>query len=227
MRQSRGLAVVVTVVAAMLLGGAPSSQAQQVIRFDTDPFAGSTALTDPGRQVVGGELVTTFDPATDVFVFDAAAFGAYGITSLSFLNGTAAAIPASGVNTIVLQTAPVPFTAGLAANAIAAQVTAPGAGFFVYFNSSLGMARLVFSTDLSVETADLKVLAQLTNISGESGRDALATFTAANFALEATTVPEPSSVLLLASGLLVMGAGWRMRRRRGPGTTTRADGRLD
>ncbi len=37
------------------------------ITFSTPPFAGSTALTTPGRQVVGGELFTAFDIGADVF----------------------------------------------------------------------------------------------------------------------------------------------------------------
>lgn len=78
---------------AALLGSASLPQSQQTVRFDTDPFAGSLATTTPGRQIVGGELFTTFNPATDVFVFDAAVFGAYGMSGLSFLNGTAGAIP--------------------------------------------------------------------------------------------------------------------------------------
>ena len=34
-----------------------------------------------------------------------------------------------------------------------------GPGFFIYFNSGLDLPRLVYSTDLSDNTADLKVLA--------------------------------------------------------------------
>lgn len=210
MQEHRRLALALVV----LLGTASASHAQQVIRFDTDPFAGSTVLTTPGRQVVGGELFTTFDPATDVFVFDPVAFGHYGIGSLSFFNGTAAALPASGVNTVVLQEFPTPFSAGLAANLIAGQVTTPGAGFFLYFNSGLDMARLVFSTDLDDETADLKVLARLTNLTGDGGKAAMATFSAANFQIATTPVPEPSSMVMLATGLLAMGVRWGVRRNR-------------
>ena len=35
--------------------------------FNTDPFAGSTALTTPGRQVVGGEEFIPFSIGSDVF----------------------------------------------------------------------------------------------------------------------------------------------------------------
>ena len=198
----------------VMLANAAVSHAQQTILFNTDPFAGSTALATPGRQIVGGELFTTFNPATDVFAFDAGAFGAYGIGGISFVNGIISAVPATGVNTIVLRTfEPTPFAAGNAANLIAGQITTSGAGFFLYFNSGLDVPRLVFSPNLDDNTADLRVLARLTNLSGQSGRDAFPSFTAANFELASTTVPEPSSVLMVAAGLLVFAVRWRVRQR--------------
>lgn len=210
MQRCRRLAVMLVA----LLGSASVSRAQQTVLFNTDPFAGSTALTTPGRQIVGGEPFTTFDPAADVFAFDANVFGAYGVGGISFANGVISAIPTTGANTIVLQTfGPTPFGAGSAANLIAGQVTTPGAGFFVYFNSGLDLARLVFSTDLSDENADLKVLARLTNLSGQGGRDAFPSFTAANFELAFTAVPEPSGMLMVAAGLLAVGVRGRARRR--------------
>jgi hypothetical protein len=51
----------------------------------------------------------------------------------------------------------------------------------------------VFSSDLSDKNADLKILARMLSFAGH--RDALSRFTAANF----TTVPEPSSLALVAS----------------------------
>ena len=209
MRNARRRALVL----ACLLSHASVAYAQQTITFATDPFVGSTALTTNGRQLVGNELFTTFNPATDVFAFDAAAFGAYGITSLSFASGAIGSLPTTGVNTIVVTPSPIPFAAGTAATAITAQLTASGAGFFVYFNSGLDLPRLVFSTDLNDDQADLRVLARLTNLTGQPGRDALATFSARNFALVSTTVPEPSTVLLLAAGLAATGA-WRTAGRR-------------
>jgi hypothetical protein len=190
--------------AALLGFSAPAAAVP--FTFNTDPFEGSTAPTEPGRQVVGGEPFITFDIASDVFVFNPAVFG-IGDT-INFANDLVENLPTSGLNVIVLQTAPIPFNAGLAANAIAEQITSPGPGFFIYFNSGLDLPRLVFSTDLSDNTADLKVLARMVNLTGQPGRDALPTFTAANFEVQA--IPEPTSVLLLATGL---GAAWRARRR--------------
>ena len=196
-------------LAASLLCASPATAASFV--FDTDPFAGSTALVTPGRQIVGGEPFITFDIANDVFVFDESVFGIGG--TINFANDLVGNLPTSGLNVIVLQTAPSPFNAGLAANAIAAQITAAGPGFFIYFNSGLDLPRLVYSVDLNDETADLKVMARLTNLSGQPGRDALATFSASNFAIQ--SVPEPSSVLLMAPAIAwVYSRARRIRRSR-------------
>ena len=192
-------------VFAALLGFSTPAAAVPFI-FNTDPFEGSTALTTPGRQVVGGEPLITFDIASDVFVFDPAVFG-IGDT-IHFANDLVENLPTSGLNVIVLQTAPIPFNAGLAANAIADQITSSAPGFFVYFNSGLDVPRLVYSTDLSDPTADLKVLARMVNLT----RPDLPTFSAANFDVQAAPipVPEPTSVLLLATGI---GAGCARARR--------------
>jgi len=174
-----------------------------VITFDTDPFAGSTALTTPGRQIVGGEPSINFSIGTDTFAF---APGVFGVDApLSVVVDVAANVPAGGADVIVLLDFPVPFNAGLAANAIAAQVSTPGAGFFIYFNSALDLPRLVFSADLSDPTADLKIMARLINLDGQQGRDQMASFSAANFAL--LLLPEPSGLALLLPGL------WALRRR--------------
>lgn len=185
-----------------------------VVLFDTDPFAGSTALTTPGRQVVGGEPSISFSIAGDQFAFDPAFFN-FG-SSLNFASGLIGDLPSSGANVLVLLSfdndndAATPFGAGTAANLIADRVTSSGAGFFVYFNSALDLARLVYSTDLSDNTADLKIMARMTNLSGQGGRDAMATFTAGNFAV-VNAVPEASS---LALAVLPLGLLFALRRRR-------------
>ncbi len=184
-------------------------------RFDTDPFAGSTAPTTPGRQIVGGETFIDFSIPTDVFSLESTVFGVGN--SVSFVNDVVSALPMGGVNTIVLQTFDddgdplTPFAAGTAANLIAGQIMTPGPGFFIYFNQGLDLPRLVFSTDLSDNTADLKILFRMTNLTGQAGRDAMPTFTEANFLI--TTVPEPSNLLIMMA-VAVFGACFCILRRK-------------
>jgi len=189
-----------------------------VFRFDTDPFEGSDALTTPGRQVVGNEAFINFDIASDFFSLESTVFGAG--SQVLFANDVAGNLPTSGVNVVVLQSfdndgdTTTPFLAGTAANLIADQMAMPGPGFFIYFNQNLDLPRLVFSTDLDDNTADLKILYRLSNLTGQAGRDAMSTFTEANF--EFTTVPEPSGgLMMLATGALLAGRhAWRRRRAR-------------
>ena len=200
-----------SIIAAAALCVVTSSNASAAsINFFTDPFEGSTALTTPGRQIVGNELfVPIFNIATDEFVFDPASFG---VSALSFANDTIGNIPATGVNTIVLRTFDndnnlgTPFGAGNAADLIAAQLVASGAGFFIYFNQNLDLPRLVFSTNLNDNTSDLKVLARLQNLTGLSGQMQMANFEADNFRLQA--VPEPGTLLLMGTA-----GAWFARRR--------------
>ena len=188
MRHS-GLALV---AAATLVG---STAEAAILTFNTDPFAGTTALTMPGRQIVppaGMEPFITFDPANDVFVFNPTVFGISD--PLAFASGPDESLPTSGAEVIVLQEfAPPNVNAGLAANLIAARVTSPGPGVFVYFNTGLGVPRLVYSTNLDDETADLAVLARLTNLNQQS----MSAFDVDNF-----DVPEPAALALFGLTLL-------------------------
>jgi hypothetical protein len=201
-----------TFCCAVLLLTLSATVSATTFRFAKDPFAGTTALQDPGRDIVGGEDFITFDPLVDVFSLESFFFGVQA--PVLFVNDVSDNLPATNVNTIVLQNDDVPFAAGIAATRIAEKVTTPGAGFFIYFNSGLDLPRLVFSTDLSDNTADLKILFRMTNLGGQAGRDQLPLFTANNF--EITAVPEPSGVLMTTTiGLLAAGGfAWRRKRQR-------------
>ena len=183
--------VLTLITAAMLVGGTAEAA---TFSFNTDPFAGTTALTTPGRQIVppaGSELFISFNPATDEFKFDSLIFGIN--EPLVFASGAAASLPTSGAEVIVLQEFGPPMAAGIAANLIAARVTSPGPGVFIYFNTGLGVPRLVYSTNLDDETADLAVLARLTNLNATS----MTQFSADNF-----DVPEPATLALFGLTLL-------------------------
>ena len=177
-------------VAAVLLVSAVAHAADVV--FNDLPDAWATALATPGRQIVGGEPSITFDIANDVFVFDPTVFGVSGII---FANDLAANLPASAT-VVVVQDAGL--NAAAAANAIAAEITVSTPGFFVYFNAGLDLPRLVYSADLSDDTADLLVLARLTNLELTD----LPTFTAGNFSLEAA-VPTLSEWMLVPMAALL------------------------
>lgn len=205
--------LVCSLVTLAALTAGPAADAA-TFRFDTDPFAGAD-VSEPGRQVVGGEASIDFDIANDLFSLDPFVFGLDG-TEVLFANGLVGDLPTTNLNVVVLQSfdndddPATPFGAGNAASLIAAQLTTPGPGFFIYFNSGLDLPRLVFSTDLSDNTADLRILFRMTNLVGESGRDAIPSFSADNFELRA--VPEPVTLALVGLGMVV-GLS-RARRRR-------------
>ena len=180
----------VALVLGVLLSAAPARAA--IITIDQLPAGFAGALATPGRQIIQGEPSITFDIATDVFELNAKEFG---VTQVIFANSLTSTLPDSPFTVVVVQNG-APLAAGVAASAIAGQLSTPGPGFFVYFNSGLNLPRLVFSADLSDPTADLAVLARMTNLAGEFAQ--MPTFTAANFAIAA---PEPATFLLLGGAL--------------------------
>ncbi len=212
--RTRALARRATLAASFLALAWAGCANAATIRFDTDPFAGTTALTTPGRQIVANELfIPTFDLTRDRIELDPAVFGTH--TPLNIFNGLAQDIPADA-DLIVLRTLDAdPATpgnqlaAGTAANLIAANVHDAHPGFFIYFNSTLDLPRLVFSTDLSSNTADLKVLARFTDETGDTGRANLD-----RFGPQIAGVPEPASWALMIMGCGLAGAALRRTRAR-------------
>lgn len=201
------------IVAAALALASPAGAA--TITFDDDPFAESTALTTPGRQVVGGEPSLVFDPTADQILIAPAVFGV--VPPILSFNGLAADLT-SGFNLVVLRdldaVAVTPgnqMAAGLAANLIADAVTVDGAGFFFYFNSGLDLVRLVYSTNFNDNTADLKVLGRFTNLSGPSGAAAMS-----QIGPQVTAVPEPAVWAMMLAGFGMAGAALRRRRQAAP-----------
>ena len=85
-----------------LIGSTASASTFTFSCSDTDPFAGTTVLTTPGRQIVGGADFIAFSPATDIFALDATVFGVGN--SVLFVNDFAGNVPASGLTFIVLET---------------------------------------------------------------------------------------------------------------------------
>lgn len=193
-----------TLTLAVLL--VPGLALAETVTFDTDPFAGSNAKNEAGRQVVSlnERSLPIFSPFVDTFAFDVNVPDYAAVGALSFINSNAAGLPKTGVNTIVLldtdndNDPTTAFNAGAAANLIAASlddVVTPG--FFVYWNSSLLVNRLVYSTDLSVNTADLSILARIQSPTGQAAINELQYFNSSNF----QTVPEPATMVALGAAI--------------------------
>jgi len=204
--------------------GASMPAAAVDFTLNQSPFAGTTALTTPGRQVVGNELfISGFNTSTDRLVFDTRVFDF--TAPLSFSNSFGADLPAGGAEVIVLRDIDadgnlqngILNNAGLSANLIASRVDTPGAGFFLYYNSTLDLNRLVYSTDLSSPLAELKIIARFTDVTGAAAQNGLANFSSTNFA---GAVPEPASWAMLITGFGSVGT--LMRRRRAVGVVRTA-----
>ncbi|NJR58115.1 MAG: calcium-binding protein [Cyanobacteria bacterium CRU_2_1] len=120
------------------------------------------------------DVITDFDIANDQFTFNSRDLG---LQNLSFVKGASGAITGNA-NVIVL-------TDGFANAAAAAKAIADnnditsGAGVYVYFNTTLGFTRTVFSRNLG-DGGDISVLANTTSLNSAANPDS---FTANNFSL--------------------------------------------
>lgn len=160
----------------MMAGGEGSDQfayAGDLFANGTPALAGQTGIQVLNRP----DIISDFSIAEDQFSFDG---DDADIDAFTFQRGQASQL-SGNANLIVLTD---PFAAaGAAARAIANNnnVTAEE-GVFVYFNSTLGITRMVYSEDLS-DGGNISVLANLTNQRGDAGLTNLANFSAENFTL--------------------------------------------
>ncbi|WP_416673282.1 calcium-binding protein [Egbenema bharatensis] len=158
-----------------LIGGAGRDQ----FVYNGDLFANGipTLAAAPNINVLNQpDTISDFTNGEDQFVFDRVSSR---LNEVRFQKGTAADI-ADG-NIIILTD---PFAAaGGAARAIANNDSiTTREGVFVYFNSTLGVNRLVYSNDLA-NGGDISVLANLDNQRGDAGLAGLANYTAADFSV--------------------------------------------
>ncbi len=148
--------------------------------FSGNVFSGGTPepVENTGIQALNlPDLLTDYQIGRDQFVFDASDLNVDG---QAFQQGVTSQIASNGNFLVLLD----PFVnAGTAAQAIAANdaITAD-AGAFVYFNTTLGINRLVYSQDLN-EGGNISVLANLTNQAGAAGLDSLTSYSASDFSL--------------------------------------------
>lgn len=148
--------------------------------FSGDVFAGATPVPvgTTGIEVVNQpDIITDYTIGRDQFAFNGKDLN---IANLTFQKGTTAQIAADG--NLIVQLDPF-VNAATAARAIAdnAAITAKE-GAFVYFNTTLGISRLVYSQDLA-NGGDISILANLTNQAGDAGIASLNSFTANDFSL--------------------------------------------
>jgi serralysin len=159
-----------------LIGGTGRDQfvyAGDVFANGTPALNAATGINVLNRP----DIITDFDVADDQFVLNARDLG---IGSITFQKGQIGAITTNG-NVLVLG-------GGFANAAAAAKAIADNnaitadQGAFVYFNQTLGISRLVYSSDLG-DGGNISVLANLTNQAGAFGQANIDNFTQNNFSL--------------------------------------------
>lgn len=123
------------------------------------------------------DIILDYTLGEDVFGLNAQDLG---LDNLVFQQGASSAL--SGNSNVIVLTDPFA-AAGAAARAIANNdnLTADE-GVFVYFNTTLGLTRMVYSDDLG-DGGNISVLANLDNQRGDVGLANLTRFTASDFAL--------------------------------------------
>jgi serralysin len=153
---------------------------RDIFVYNGNVFANGTPalVAAPNINVLAQpDIISDYTIGEDQFVFDAVDLG---LKSLVFQKGVTSQISSDG-NVLVLQDSFA--AAGAAARAIANNDNIKAdAGAFVYFNTTLGLTRVVYSKDLS-DGGDISVLANLDNQRGQTGVGNLANFTAGDFAL--------------------------------------------
>lgn len=134
----------------------------------TQPHPETAVGTTGIRATNTPDVITDFTFGEDQFAFDASAFGIDG--PLLYAEGATAEL-AGNANLIVMFD-PFP-NAAAAARALADNPNITGEeGLFVYFNSTLGINRLVFSQDLA-DGGPITVMANLTDLTGAAALNAL------------------------------------------------------
>lgn len=148
---------------------------------------GADAITDPGTLQlvnlagtgidvkVSADAITDYQFGADRIQLSLADFGVEA--PLTFAKGVTAEL---GDGNLIVQLDGFANVA-LAAAAIAAnEAITADAGFFVYFNTSLGFNRLVYSADLG-DAGDVTVLANFVDQTGPDGLAAIANFSLDDF----------------------------------------------
>jgi Ca2+-binding RTX toxin-like protein len=154
-----------------LTGGA----GKDTFQFSTDPFANG----NPAQNLNQPDVITDYEQGKDRIVFDPKASG---VDVLKFQKGDSTKL-AGDSNMLVLTDGFANAAAAAAAIAVNDKITA-GKGFFSYFNTTLGISRVVFSNDLG-KGGTISVQANLNNLTelADQNNFAAADFVVGDFGL--------------------------------------------
>jgi serralysin len=169
----------------LLVGGAgvdtlTGGEGQDIFFFSEDPFAGGTPVKAAnGISVLNQpDIISDFHAGSDSLFFDRSKLG---IGQFKFASGSIddAFSSFNGDSNLIVLTDSFPNAAAAAKGLDNNAAITADAGIFVYFNSTLGFARVVYSQDLS-DGGPISVLGNLTNITNPAD---LNSFTQQDFAL--------------------------------------------